>query len=251
MKSLLRILPHRRSVGAFVAAGIVVLTASIQARASIITWDAAQNIAGDSDVSNAGSLVGAFKLGAEGVGNATVNGVTFTGLAVSGTSTTSGNFNLSSAGNMNGANSFIFASGPFGLSSAYETLISSNASTFGYPFDLTMSGLISGATYQFEWWSSNNLGSPIQTYATAGNSVTLDSTTGPYGPNLWLPGQFATGTFVADGTAAQTITFSTAYFTQVNAFQLRQISTVPDAGSTLALLGFGLLGLAALRRRVR
>ena len=54
------------------------LATSITAHAAVITWGAAQNITGDSDVSLADSLVRAFNLDGSGtVASTTVNGVTF------------------------------------------------------------------------------------------------------------------------------------------------------------------------------
>lgn len=234
------------------AAGVVqaaILVAAVPCHANaIVWWGAPQNIAGDGDVSTAGTLVGAFNLGASGVGDVTVNGVTFTGLGVGGSSVTSGNFNLAASAFAFGADNATLLPGPFGLSAGYEGLISSSAWTFGVPWTLTMTNLVPGATYQFQWWSSDNRGAPITTDATAGNSVSLVTTVGAYGPSKFLPGQFAIGTFVADATASQTITFGTAYFTEVNGFQLRQTSAVPDAGNPAVLLGLVMLGLPAINR---
>src|SRR5438105_4408842 len=63
-----------------------------QAEASSITWGSATNITGDSNVSTGGTLVGAFNIGGPGVGSTTVNGVMFAPFALSGTTSTSGNF---------------------------------------------------------------------------------------------------------------------------------------------------------------
>jgi hypothetical protein len=227
---------------------IAMLVVGIPARASIITWGAAQNISADSNVSTAGTLVGGLNLGEVGVGNTVVNGVTFTGLPITSNSVTLGNFNV--AGPLGASNS-VYSTGPFGLSASYETLISSMVFSFGQPITLTMSSLVPGAGYQFQWWSNANEGSGSNTTATAGNSVDLVSTAGSYGPALWSPGQFATGTFIADATAVQTITFSSGFFVEINAFQLRQISPVPDDDSTFALFALGLLGLSIIGRKVR
>jgi hypothetical protein len=194
-------------------------------------------------------LVRAFNLGDIGVANTTVNGVTFVGLPITSNSVTSGNFNL--AGPL-GVSSGTYAAGPFGIpyaiSASYGTLLSSAVYTFGVPFTLTMSNLAPGDTYQFQWWSNDNFGSGTNTVATAGNSINLVSTLGLYGPLQWLPGGFATGTFVADATTVQTITFSSGFFAEVNGFQLRQIS-VPDTASTFALFALSLLGLAVIGRK--
>jgi hypothetical protein len=229
------------------------LMVAVAARAnSIITWGLPQAIFNDNDVSTVGTLVGALKLGSSGVSNATVSGIAFLGVPMAGNSVDFGNFTI--AGPTLSPNSSSLVPGPFGLSASYQSLLSSVVyGGLGSPIDLTMNGLAPGVTYQFQWWSSDNNGSGTGTKATAGNSVVLDTTSGAYGPALWLPGQFATGTFVADGTRAQTINFSSAYFTGLNAFQLRQISevsSVPDASNTILLLALGLCSLNAMRRNI-
>ena len=249
MKAHLNKIYPRRSLLSIFIVQVAVLAAAVPTRAnSIVTWGAAQNISGDSDVSTVGTLVGAFNLGVEGVADTTVNGVTFTGLAVSGNSVTFGDFNLAATHSISGANS-VFVDGPFGLSSSYKALISSSVYTFGIPLTLTMGNLVAGATYQFEWWINDNGGSGTRTTATAGNSVELASTAGAYGPTSFLPGQFAIGTFIADATTFQTITFSSGYFTEINGFQLRQTASVPDTCCTSVLFGLGLLGLAVFSQK--
>jgi hypothetical protein len=243
------IVPGRRLLQTIIP--VAVFAAIVPANASVITWGGPQNITSDAEVSTAGSLVGAFNLGATGVASTTVNGVTFVGLALNGSSSvTSGNFNLAGPGALFGNNGS-FVPGPFALSASYQALLGSVATTgIGQPWTLTMSNLVPGANYQFQWWSSdNNAGGGTDTLATAGNSVSLHTTQGPYGPGQNLPGQFATGTFLADGTTVQTITFSTALFSEVNGFQLRRIS-VPDTSSTFVLFTLGLFGLAAIRREI-
>ena len=62
-------------------------------------------------------------------------------------------------------------------------------------------------------------------------------------------GQFAIGTFIADATGSQSITFSPSSNAgpTLNGFQLR---VVPEP-STFAMLGLGLPALLAFRRRNR
>lgn len=221
--------------------------------AAVINWGVgAQGISGNTDVSIAGTLVGAFNTGAPGVGNPTVNGVAFTGLALTGNSVTSGNFNLSIATTFQSSNSFGFGAAPFSsLSAPYQALLSSAAGDGATPFTLTMSALVTGQTYQFEWWTndSNNPGNFITT-ATAGGVVALGSnTTAAIGG----VGQFAIGTFIADATNQQVITFGSAQSEILNGFQLRQLApppAVPEPGTALAgVLALGVCGV--LRRRAK
>jgi hypothetical protein len=232
-----------------VALLVAVFAGAQSARASSITWGAATGISGDTNVSTAGSLVGAFNVGGTGVGATTVNGVLFAPFAASGTSVTSGNFNFSNATGF-GANNFAgSASAPFStLSASYQALLSSIAGGVSTPSILTMSGLVPGRQYQFEWWTTF---APdvfdYTTVATAGNSVTLHSN--PAGA-VGGVGQFAIGAFTADATT-QVITFTTgnlSYF--IDGFQLRDVTAdaaVPEPGSLL-LLGSG---LAVAARKVR
>jgi len=216
-----------------------------------ITWGAATGISGDSDVATLGTRVGAFNTGATGVGSTTVNGVLFDPLVMSGTLVTSGNFSLAISGSAFIAiNVFGSPLAPFStLSAGYQALLASAGGDFTAPFTLTMSGLTPGAEYLFQWWDNRSAtnGNSQLTTATSGNSVTLNSQ-----PSLLAGGvgQFAIGTFVADATATQVITFSSGNLTTLNGFQLRELEAVPEPG-TLLLLGGGLLAAAVARRRTR
>jgi len=216
-------------------------------QAANITWGSATNITGDSDVSTNGTLVGAFNIGDLGVANTTVNGTLFTALPVSGTSVTSGNFTLS-GGNLHAINSAGSGVAPFSLlSTQYQALLSSvGVSLSGFSITLVMSGLVVGATYEFQWWSNRSNEFVTTTTATAGGSVTLSSNTTGLAGGL---GQFAIGTFIAD-SASQQITFPGDVLHQelINGFQLRQLGqvTVPDTGSTALLLSLALLAFVGL-----
>ena len=229
--------------------------ATATSHASLITWGAPTNIAGDADVSTAGTLVGAINLGTTGVGSPTVNSVTFTGLAVSGSSVTSGNFNLAFApGSGVGDNSTGSGFAPFAsLSASYRGLLgTAGFASGGSAVTLTMSSLTVGASYQFQFWTSYSGFIDVGglTTATAGNAVTLS-------PQIFSGigeggvGQFALGTFTANA-ATQAITFTgTNPFIgpQINGFQLRQLvpPAVPEPGTALA--GVMLAAFAGLRRQ--
>ncbi len=199
----------RRSSLAMLFAGCLLMVGAGEARAASITWGAATNISGDSDVSKVGLLIGAFNVGASGVPSTTVNGVTFAPLADTAGSTTIGNFTFAHPGATFSSNvQFGSASAPFtSLSADYQSLLRSGSVGSGSLITITMTGLSVGQTYAFEWWSNDSTLTPFPRYttnATSGNTVGLDDNTTGVGGGL---GRFAIGTFVADGSP-QVITFS-------------------------------------------
>lgn len=241
----------------------VFLAVTPSTQAASITWGAATNISGDTDVSITGTLVNAFTVGDSGVSGSTVNGVAFQGFVAPFLSNVAinGNYSLVGVGGDFLSNNTIFgsSSAPFSaLSAAYKNILNS-ATEVAQPdtLFLTMTGLTIGTIYQFQWWS--NLSGPtlnaaqgLQT-ASAGNSVTTSDNTSGLEGGL---GQFAIGTFVADATS-QSVVFSsptggsTTAAATLNAFQLRNLgASVPETASLLAgLLPFGVLLLGRFSRR--
>jgi PEP-CTERM motif len=203
-----------------------------RADAAAIVWGSPQTISGNTDVDTTGTLVGAFNMGGTGVPTTTVNGVTFTGIALSGTTVTSGNFTFTQTGGWN-SNNITSANAPFStLSPSYQNLLSWIAGDFTNPATITIGGLTVGAKYEFEWWSNDSNGFQSLTTATAVNSVTL--TTNTTGVNGGV-GQFDIGTFTAD-TSSEAVTFSSSLQDIMSGFELRQTAAaVPEPGSLLVL----------------
>jgi hypothetical protein len=245
---------NRSSFVVRLCAALILLTSALVptfTRAANIVWGSPQQITGDTDVSTQGTLIGAFNVGDTGVPSTTVNGVTFQSFAAPGGNGSSGNFTMTAGGggvfnsNTDGGSTMP----PFSnLSAGYQTLLSSYVTPLFSPVSLTISGLVVGKLYEFQFWS--NLSSQMFGYqitATGGNSsVTLSSNTGGAEGGL---GQFVKGTFTADATT-QVISFlgdGDGGF--LNGFALRQI---PEPNTT-ALLIVGLVGagLFHLRRRVK
>jgi hypothetical protein len=235
---------------------VAVLMTAQHAFASM-TWGAATGISGDSDVSTAGTLVGAFNVGTQGVSGATVNGVNFDSFAVTAGVTTVGNFTLQHLGAFN-SNNTIFGSAlpPFSsLSPSYQTLLQSATRATGGDFILTMNGLTPGQTYTFQWWDNNSNVSPTTpvlsrytTNAFDGSFVSLSNNTGTDQGGL---GQYAIGTFTAGATGIEVIQFSGAIgLPQINAFQLRTTVVPVPAAIWTGLATLGVMGgMTVLRRR--
>ena len=229
----------RRRILACAFLGLTALTS----HAASIIWGSAQNITGDTDVSTAGTLLGAANL--TSLSGTTVNGVTFPSWDPSGPLfLTSGVF---SVGSPVSTLSNLGSGSPLNtLSTSYQNLVTSGA-VFNGP-TLTISGLITGSTYQFQWWADVSSASTGTATATAGNSRTLSYNATGLNGGL---GQFAIGTFIAD-SATQGISFSgTGAFGSaafVNGVQVRLTVPEPSSAAMLAL-GVCLSGMAGRSRR--
>ncbi len=229
------------------------------ANAADVTWGGAQQISGVTDVSTTGNLIGAFNVApGPSTPSTTINGVNFQGYdapggvgsAVSGGAT----FAMTpGGGGVFGTNNDGSSNAPFtSLPAVYQAMLNSYITPLFSPVTLTISGLIAGAQYQFQFWNNHsNDQFGYHTMATGGaNSVDTRSNTG--GANGGL-GQWATGTFTAAASGMQQITFAgdgDGGF--LNGFQLRQFVTtgVPETGTTFVLLGLGVGGLLVLQRRL-
>jgi hypothetical protein len=206
--------------------------------AASITWGSAQNITGDSDIINTGSLSYAYNFGLQNtVASTTLNSVTFApfplpGFYFSSTPVTVGSVSLSQLQGsiLFGDRNYGSGSAPFtSLSPDYQALLNSGAisiSPMNNKLTLQLGGLTPGQAYLFQWWANDssptNLVGPVSSSGT--NSVTLAASSGISG----ALGQFAIGNFTADATS-QTIEFSgssnsTGNGALINGFQLRASS---------------------------
>ena len=220
------------------------------ASASVVTWGSPTDVSGNADVSTAGTLVSAYNFyGTTPVVSPVVNGVTFTGLDLPANQAkiTFGGDTLASTASMS---SYANYGAPSNFSSEYQTLLTSAFYSAGTadPFTLTLNNLTPGANYNFEVWvnDARSLATDRAETVSSGNSVSLAFNTGTLGA-----GQFVLGTFTADSTAQQVITFTGNSNTgaQINGFQLRVVP-VPEP-ATLGLVAVGGLGLLLLGKRRR
>ncbi|HSI34893.1 MAG: hypothetical protein ACAI43_21490 [Phycisphaerae bacterium] len=214
-----------RRVALSLTAGLTLLASPIT-EAATISWSSATTIAGDTDVSTAGSLVAAFNFGNTGVGTTTVNGVQFDPFVIINNSPSATVGNYTYAANspaLLGSSNLIGGGATFAaLTPSYKALLGTGGGGFGGDAGdvLTLGGLTVGQTYQFQWWWSASINGQVvvNTTATAGNAITLNATAGGIG-------EYAIGTFVADA-ATQTIGFSNPTFSYgLNGFQLRDLGT--------------------------
>lgn len=224
----------------------VILLAGISlVPAATVSWSAPQGITGDSDVSTTGILV----VAANFAGSATtINGVNFS--AYSGTIS-----GVSDTFDLNPGSVFGFAATPYNtLSSTYQALVNSGRYTDGATLEtLNLTGLSIGQTYQVQFWVNDSRGASSgwsrTLQITAGTSTTLDYNVQNQGGGL---GQYVLGSFTANATTQSFDLLgghpsgSTSASTQLNGFQLRNITVAPEP-SVILLGGAGLLVL--LRRK--
>lgn len=223
---------------------------------SPIVWSSATNITGDNDVSTNGSLVYACNIGAPGVQNATVGGVTFNAFAWPtgngpGASLAQVTFQ-ESPGDLNSSN---VLGAPSSLSSGYQGLLGSGGTaTNPATITATLGGLTIGNTYELQVWSSNSSNGnggifvlfDRTTFASGGNQVILDANTTNTAGGL---GQYVRGTFTAV-SQEQTFTMDgTGGVPLINAFQLRDITASGVPGTGFAAIVGALLPGARRRRR--
>ena len=237
---------------------------------AVIDWavnGGAHNINDDGDVATAGELVRAFNVGPSGISSVTVNGVTFAAFGINTESLSntltienSTTFSLhETSTNLTAAAGFGADGGTFsGLASAdYRSLLSSAGYATAQQaqrFELTISGLTTGHTYRFQWWLNDSSGA--EAFSTKASSdiefvsgVTLLSNTesGSFGGL----GQYAIGDFAVSSGTSQVIYFQGlgGVAPHINAFQLRDITAIPEPATYAGLVGLGALGFAVLRRR--
>lgn len=208
-------------------------------QAANIIWNTPTTMTADTDVRTYGSLVGAYTLA--GFSNpTTVNGVSFTS-AISGAFDPSVTFGSSATLTPVGGSTGIFGNGNGEVGTPASPPLSTdygkiaNGGGYAYkndfsapaPMTLTLNNLTPGRSYMFQTWVNESRaaqGTRTQTLTggvSTSGTMAFNSTQGNGGN-----GSFLVGNFVADSTS-QAVAFNlTNSITQMNAFQLRDVTNV-------------------------
>ncbi len=210
------------------------LVAVANAQNANITWNTPLTISGASDVNTSGTLYGTWAPGDDYYGdfnsvpaNFTVNGVAFNTYGTSGA-----NFGLSGADiNLDRYNGF---ANPGTADATYNNLLQVAIFNWNSPTALTLSwnNMTAGNTYLVQLWLNDGRNGQSGSSTFTGGT----STSNPVFIGNGAPGQFITGTFVADGTGSQNITIAPGI--RINLVQVRDITPAPEP-ATMALVGMG------------
>ena len=192
------------------------------ANAADITWGTPTGISGTSDVRTNGTFYGSWAPGDDWGGsdrsdNFPVNGVTFEAYGTSGA-----DFGISGSGiNMDRYNGF---ADPGTLDSNYNHIL--HTAEFNYNASsssmiVSWDNLTVGDTYLVQvWLNDGRTGQPGTSVFTGGANASA-----PVAIGNGVPGQFITGTFVADGGSQS---FTMAPGIMLNLIQVRDLSPTPN-----------------------
>jgi hypothetical protein len=189
-----------------------------------VSWQTPLTISGTSDVSTSGIYFGSWAPQNGSANNYPVNGVLFQGFSdlpgLTPGSTLDNGYDGFGSPNTPDAN--------------YNTLLefgrfSNEGAT---PASFSWSGMTPGNTYLIQFWVNDgrNIGESRSETITGGTSTSAPLNFGSGGTG---PGQYIVGTFVADGSGAQTLSltpFSSGSNpdAQINLFQVRDITEKPN-----------------------
>jgi hypothetical protein len=237
---------------------VCTITSLGAAQAQTITWQTPEVISGASDVLNNGTYFGSWAPFDGGASSLPVNGVAFQGF--SDLTGLTANF----SGGEGGGN-YYGSPGTVGTGSAnYNTLLGygayangSGTSTFSW------GGMTAGDTYEVQFWVEDTRGFTGARWENlSGGDIGTTSTgvdeSGPVGYSSPLfsgaatPGYYITGTFVADSSDSEEIMLSPyggSPDTQINLFQVRDITPTPEPSTFTLLAGSGAAMLMGFRRR--
>ena len=235
---------------------LCVLTAGMSAAsAQTISWQTPTIITGASDVSTLGTYFGSWAPYNGSANSLPVNGVTFQGF-----SDLSG-LTYSFSGGNGGYNGY---GSPGTANANYNALLQyGQYANSGGSSTIDWGGMTAGHTYEVQFWVEdvrgftgarweNLSGGDIGATAYGTDSSAAVGYSSPLFSGGTSPGYDITGTFVADGSGSEEILltpFGGSPDTQVNLFQVRDITPVPEPSSLVLMGGSGLMLLHLIRRR--
>jgi autotransporter-associated beta strand protein len=212
-----------------------VLATVVQAQNETVTWQTPTNISGDSDVITQGTFYGSWAPYDGNANTLPVNGVVFQGYS------TPPGFTVS--GNDSGYSGF---TDPNTTNANYNTLLetATYASSGSGVITITWNDT-PGHTYLIEAWANDGRGNGRSETFTGGVNTSANVLFGN------TPGQFITGTYVADSSGSETITLSgvnsaNGDYPQINLLQIRDITVTPVTNYQSAVLSANPLAYYAL-----
>ena len=208
------------------------LSYSMTSHGAVIAWGAATNTTTPGDVSTNGTLIQANAEGA----TATVNTVTFAA------SNSLGSINV---GQLNGGSTG---------DASFDTLLNELSFGGGTSTTIDLGSFTSGNVYEVQIFyidqrTTNSFNDRVMTYGSSTGGGTVDLEADPNNAPSSPFGQYAIGTFTADGTdpdlSLATNGFGNAH---ISAWQVRDITPIPEPAST-ALLAFASTAMLLRRRK--
>jgi hypothetical protein len=225
----------RRVHGRFLVAVVSMITAVAQAQNENVTWLPPAAISGATNVSTNGTFYGSWAPYDGNANTLPVNGVVFQGY--------SSLPEFSTSGNDSGYNSYHnpdTGDTNYDILLQYATYASSGSGTITITWSDTP-----GHTYQIEAWANDGRGNGRAETFTGGAN-TSDSVV--FGT---APGQYITGTYLADSSGSETITLTgsspgNGNYPQINLLQIRDITSTVVSNYQSAVLADNPLAYFAL-----
>jgi hypothetical protein len=234
---------------------IAAIAGVFSAHAQTINWQAPQVISGTSDVLNNGTYFGSWAPYDGSANSLPVNGVAFQGFSdLPGLS-----YNFSGgSGGYNGYGSPGTANANYNALLQYGLYANSSGSS-----TIDWGGMTAGDTYEVQFWVEdirgftgarweNLSGGDIGNTSYGTDTSAAVGFSSPLFSGGTSPGYYVTGSFVADSTGSEEILLTPwggSPDTQVNLFQVRDITPVPEPTTMGLLTGGGAMMLLLLRRR--
>ncbi len=223
--------------------GALAFAGASTSQAAVITWSTlvvdstdtagAGSGLGDLAVSTNGTLIEAVNYGTQT--DVTVNGVTFDGVSIDNAESPA---NYSNSFDEDAPNSITGTS----TGGIIDTLTSTFSRTTSAATTGTLTGLTFGRDYEVQL---------IASFATIGRTTTFNDGNGnTLATSTNNPHAFAVGIFTADATGTQTLNFPISTGSSfLNAYQLRDVTPVPEPSSLALLFLFSSSFLFTARRR--